>query len=441
MIERISGYLYKQTGILQSWRRFFYSLEKRIMTEYTDEKSKKRLSYYFINGTFKLNTVSDPSCPFCFCLHHGGESVIYRAENEQDFSNWVGIITSILTKPKQNKKKVSLEDFQIIKPIGQGFFGKVYLVRYQKDGKLYALKAMSKAKLAENGSIQHIFNEKKILINNRNPFLVQAFFAFQTEKKVFIVLEYVPGGELFRLLQDEYKFCEKRAKLYAAEILLGLSYLHEHGIIYRDLKPENILVDEDGHLKITDFGFSKLNIKTEGQTTTTFCGTPEYLAPEVFKHQPYTRAVDWWSFGVMLFEMLTGCQPFYSDNVEKMIRSIMFDSIEYPVNMSPEAVDLCKKLLQKDPKKRLGSGPLDAEEIKRHSFFAGINWTNVMNKKTCPKYIPTIKSETDTSNFDEEFTEMPNAVSLGDDSLVPEEAQEAFQGFTYNAYEQNFQEK
>ncbi|KAH0786277.1 AGC family protein kinase [Histomonas meleagridis] len=439
MSKSAAGYLYKQTGVLKTWKRFYCTLGDNTLKEYTD-KDGTELSNTNIDKSTSFKILTETNRPYCFEITLKGKPFVYRAEDEESFSKWINAFTYLINKFKQapgSKPKVSLDDFQILKVIGRGYYGKVFLVRLKSTGQLYALKAMNKAKLAEDNTIKQILIERDILFQNEHPFLVRGYYTFQTEAKVFIVLAYVPGGELFRRLKEEGKFTERRTQLYAAELVLALSHLHQHGILYRDLKPENILVDVDGHLKITDFGFSKPNIVNEGQTTTTFCGTPEYLAPEVFRQQPYSRSVDWWSLGIILFEMLSGYQPFFDTNIRNMCRSILYDEIEFPPFFSPNAVDLISKLLEKDPKKRIGSGPTDAEEIKSHNFFIGINWDNVYNKKTKPRWIPTIENEIDTSNFDEEFTEQPTAVSFEDPSLVPEEAQIAFQGFTFNSEEKS----
>ncbi|OHS99694.1 AGC family protein kinase [Tritrichomonas foetus] len=334
-------------------------------------------------------------------------------------------------------KRVSLDDFEFIRVIGRGSYGKVSLVRYKENGKLYALKSMSKRLLAEDNNIHQILIEREVLFKNQHPFLVSAHFAFQTDAKVFIVLDYVPGGELFGRLKIEGRISESRARLYAAEILLGLAHLHRHGFIYRDMKPENILVDADGHLKVTDFGFAKTNITREDQTTNTFCGTPEYLAPEVLRQQPYTRSVDWWSFGVILYEMLSGMPPFFDSNPKKMYMGILFEPIQFPNYFSRRAIDLVMKLMDRDPKRRLGAGPSDAEEIKAHPFFEGLNWDDVVARKTVPQWVPPMENPTDTSNFDVEFTAEPTAISFEDPSLIPVDAQAAFVDFTCNQEEQS----
>ncbi|KAH0785074.1 AGC family protein kinase [Histomonas meleagridis] len=278
-------------------------------------------------------------------------------------------------------------------------------------------------------NIEQSLTEKNILFQLNHPFLVSAHYSFQTPQKIFIILDYIPGGELFSRLREEGRFSEERVRFYAAEILLGIGYLHKKGYVYRDLKPENILVDYNGHIKITDLGLAKGQMNSDS-TTTTFCGTPEYIAPEMIQQIPYTRSVDWWSYGILLFEMISGLPPFYDENTKKMYHKILTEDIIFPPYFSDEAADLISKLLDRNPSTRLGSSENDAEDIKSHPFFNSINWDDVLNLKYTPEWIPVISSETDTSNFDEEFTKEDAVVSFEDESLIVNETQKAFDGFT-----------
>jgi serine/threonine protein kinase len=260
--------------------------------------------------------------------------------------------------------------------------------------------------------------------------LVGAHYTFQTQTKIYLVLDYVPGGELFGRLKEEGRFDEPRTRLYAAEILLGLGHLHKMGLVYRDLKPENILVDAEGHLKITDFGLVKKNLRSPTETTTTFCGTPEYIAPEMLQQRPYTKSVDWWSFGVLVYEMLVGLPPFYDGNTNKMYRAILHDQINFPHHVSPRAEDLISRLLDRDPKARLGASEADAEEIKRHPFFEMLDWDDVMARKVRPQWRPKIATEDDTSHFDAQFTSQAHDATQEEDATVTPETQRAFLNFT-----------
>ncbi|XP_072368866.1 RAC-gamma serine/threonine-protein kinase isoform X5 [Scyliorhinus torazame] len=228
-------------------------------------------------------------------------------------------------------------------------------------------------------------------------------YSFQTKDRLCFVMEYVNGGELFFHLSRERVFSEDRTRFYGAEIVSALDYLHSEKIVYRDLKLENLMLDKDGHIKITDFGLCKEGI-TDAATMKTFCGTPEYLAPEVLEDNDYGRAVDWWGLGVVMYEMMCGRLPFYNQDHEKLFELILMEDIKFPRTLSSDAKSLLSGLLIKDPNKRLGGGPDDAKDIMQHSFFTGINWQDVYDKKLLPPFKPQVSSETDTRYFDEEFT-------------------------------------
>ncbi|XP_073194365.1 RAC-gamma serine/threonine-protein kinase isoform X3 [Lepidochelys kempii] len=271
--------------------------------------------------------------------------------------------------------------------------------------------------------VAHTLTESRVLKNTRHPFLTSLKYSFQTKDRLCFVMEYVNGGELFFHLSRERVFSEDRTRFYGAEIVSALDYLHSGKIVYRDLKLENLMLDKDGHIKITDFGLCKEGI-TDAATMKTFCGTPEYLAPEVLEDNDYGRAVDWWGLGVVMYEMMCGRLPFYNQDHEKLFELILMEDIKFPRTLSSDAKSLLSGLLIKDPNKRLGGGPDDAKEIMRHSFFVGVNWQDVYDKKVAPKlhvpvphfltrilqkplvppFKPQVTSETDTRYFDEEFT-------------------------------------
>uniref|UniRef100_A0A2K5ZJA3 non-specific serine/threonine protein kinase n=1 Tax=Mandrillus leucophaeus TaxID=9568 RepID=A0A2K5ZJA3_MANLE len=262
-------------------------------------------------------------------------------------------------------------------------------------------------------------------------------YSFQTHDRLCFVMEYANGGELFFHLSRERVFSEDRARFYGAEIVSALDYLHsEKNVVYRDLKLENLMLDKDGHIKITDFGLCKEGIK-DGATMKTFCGTPEYLAPEVLEDNDYGRAVDWWGLGVVMYEMMCGRLPFYNQDHEKLFELILMEEIRFPRTLGPEAKSLLSGLLKKDPKQRLGGGSEDAKEIMQHRFFAGIVWQHVYEKKLSPPFKPQVTSETDTRYFDEEFTAQMITITPPDqdDSMecVDSERRPHFPQFSYSA--------
>jgi serine/threonine protein kinase len=329
-------------------------------------------------------------------------------------------------------KRIGIGDFTKLSLIGRGTYGKVFLVRKNDDQRLFAMKAMSKQLLCDYRQIEQAKVEKDVLLRTNHPFLVCAHFTFQTDSKLFLILDYVPGGELFLRLKQEYRFSESRARLYAAEMILGLGHLHSLGFVYRDLKPENILLDAEGHIKLTDFGLVKTNLDTALSTTSTFCGTPQYIAPEMLDQKPYTKAVDWWSLGVILYEMLIGIPPFSNQNLNRLYRSIRNDPIRFPESVSPEAQDLLLGLLDRNPLRRLGARRGGERDILAHPFFAGLNREAVLKREVVPEWAPVMQSLTDISNFEEEFTRDDGTLFDPEvDELIDPVAQSAFLGFTY----------
>jgi len=300
-----------------------------------------------------------------------------------------------------------LDAFKMVKVIGKGSFGKVFLVREIKTGQMFALKVLRKDNIVKRNQVEHTKTERSVLGYVKHPFIVGMNMAFQSKHKLYFVLDYCAGGELFFHLGKLGKFPEHRACFYAAEIILAISYVHTLDIIYRDLKPENVLLDAMGHIRLTDFGLSKEGISSSSSGANSFCGTPEYLAPEILNRQGHGRAVDWWSLGALLYEMLTGLPPFYCQDRERLFEKIRRSDLNYPASLSANAKSLLRGLLTKNPDKRLGSGPNDADDIKRHPFFSSINWDRLMRGEVKPPWTPQIAGSHDTSQFDKEFTSMP----------------------------------
>jgi serine/threonine protein kinase len=278
--------------------------------------------------------------------------------------------------------------------------------------------------------VSQTITEKQVLFKVAFPFCVSAHATFQTPDQIVMILDYVPGGELFGRLKEDGKFGESRARLYAAELALAIGHLHSQGFIYRDLKPENILVDRDGHIKLTDFGLVKSQMTSASSTTTTFCGTPEYIAPEMLQQQPYTKSVDWWSFGILVYEMLAGMPPFYDENTNHMYRRIISENIQFPPDFPRAAKDLVNALCDRNPAVRLGSSERDIEDVKGHPFFASLSWDSVYEKKYTPEWVPLIANEQDTQFFDQEALEGGDDEGVAAGTVVLAATQEQFQGFT-----------
>jgi serine/threonine protein kinase len=326
---------------------------------------------------------------------------------------------------------LTLNDFKILKTIGKGSFGKVLMVQNQKTKKFYAMKILKKSLLRKQNQVFHTKTEREILERTTHPFIVKLHYAFQNSEKLFILTEYMQGGELYYHLRRQRVFNENKARFYACEIVLAIEYLHKQRIIYRDLKPENILLDRDGHIKLTDFGLSKIVVPEvdKDDRAFTICGTPEYLAPEILIGNGYDKAVDWWSLGAVIYEMLVGFSPF-KDNKYKLEVDTYLKPIEKHKKLSAKAFDLITGLLSPDPQKRLGSSLKDAEEIKEHEFFKGVNWKRMLDKKFKPPFIPIIRNDTDFSNFDKTFLEEdPNSYSS---NLFPTSlTSDNYQNFSY----------
>eukprot|EP00123_Amoebidium_parasiticum_P013653 comp22077_c0_seq1/m.32171 comp22077_c0_seq1/g.32171 ORF comp22077_c0_seq1/g.32171 comp22077_c0_seq1/m.32171 type:complete len:524 (-) comp22077_c0_seq1:916-2487(-) len=345
--------------------------------------------------------------------------------------NSCGELNVKVTFAKAEKKKCTVDDFELLKVVGKGSFGKVMQVRKKDTGRIYAMKVLKKGHLIERDEVEHTKSERAILAKNHtNPFLVGLKFSFQTPDKIYLVLDYINGGELFAHLQNEGVFSLERSRFYAAQLVLAMGHLHENNIIYRDLKPENILVDYTGYIALTDFGLCKEDMGY-GQRTNTFCGTPEYMAPEVLKQRGYGKAVDWWCIGVLLYEMLSGLPPFYDENTDQMYQKILFSELSFPEDMDPVSRSIIGQLLEKDPEKRLGSSKNGTDEIKAHPFFRPINWANLLAKRVVAPWRPPLTHQLDTAFFDSEFTSMAPQDSVVADTPLSQTQQTQFQGFTY----------
>ncbi|SHO76400.1 Similar to S.cerevisiae protein YPK1 (Serine/threonine protein kinase) [Malassezia sympodialis ATCC 42132] len=349
-------------------------------------------------------------------------------------SGGTGEIRVQMAFKSQVGKSLSIESFELLKVIGKGSFGKVMQVRKKDTSRIYALKIIRKAHIISRSEVTHTLAERTVLAQVNCPFIVPLKFSFQSPDKLYLGLAFVNGGELFHHLQREGRFSEERSRFYAAELFCALEHLHSFHVIYRDLKPENILLDFTGHIALCDFGLCKLNMGDK-ETTHTFCGTPEYLAPELLLGRGYTKAVDWWTLGVLLYEMLTGLPPFFSEDVNEMYHKILHEPLMFPADVRPDARDLLARLLQRDPAQRLGSPPGGASDIKTHPFFTKyIDWNLLLAKKVQPPYKPGVASAFDTSNFDPEFTKEPATDSVVDDShMISAAVQEQFAGFSYTA--------
>lgn len=370
-----------------------------------------------------------------------------------------------------SKRRFGPHDFQVLKLLGKGTFGQVYQVKGKKTKNIYAMKVLSKSVIIKKNEIAHTIGERNILVktsqdskdkdstididvdvnvssNNskRCPFIVGLKFSFQTPTDLYLVIDFMAGGELFWHLQKAGRFSELRSKFYIAELVVALEYLHDNDIVYRDLKPENILLDSEGHIALCDFGLSKDDLKDR---TNTFCGTTEYLAPELLLDETgYTKMVDFWSLGVLIFEMCCGWSPFFAEDNQKMYQKIAFGKVKFPRDvLSPAGRSFVKGLLNRNPRHRLGAID-DGRELRRHPFLEDVNWTMLLKKQIQPPFKPIIQDNLDTSNFDPHFTTheidhdlfLPksnnnNSVNSGSQKVkntpLSQTIQNQFQGFTF----------
>ncbi|ELU08618.1 hypothetical protein CAPTEDRAFT_99905 [Capitella teleta] len=333
-----------------------------------------------------------------------------------------------------DKRTISLQDFSLIKVLGKGSFGKVMLAERKGSDEVYAIKVLKKEVIIQDEDIDCTMTEKSILaLSAKHPFLTALHSCFQTKDRLFFVMEYVNGGDLMFQIQRARKFDEPRARFYAAEVTLALMFLHRHGIIYRDLKLDNILLDAEGHCKIADFGMCKEGM-FPGKRTQTFCGTPDYIAPEILQELEYDASVDWWALGVLMYEMMAGQPPFEADHEDDLFESILHDDVLYPVWLSKEAINILRGFMTKSPVKRLGcvKGHCGERAILIHSFFhEKIDWEALEERRVKPPFRPKIKSRTDANNFDKDFTSEDPVLTPLDPEVIADINQEEFAGFSF----------
>jgi len=301
-------------------------------------------------------------------------------------------------KSKKKKMKIKVKDFEKLKTVGLGSYGRVRLCKHKKTGEIYVMKLLKKNEIIKQKQVDHVYSEFNILSSLKHPFIVQLIgYNFEDPKYIYFIMDYIQGGELFTLLRTKGSFPVPQTKFYIAHIITIFEYLHSKNIVYRDLKPENILINKNGYLKLTDFGFAKI---LDNEKTYTLCGTPEYLAPEIILNKGHGKAVDWWTLGILLYEMLVGIDPFSDDDPMKTYQKILKGKINFPKTIDKDAKSLIKHLLTQDTSKRYGCLKNGVKDILNHRFFDGFDWKNFVYLTLTPPYIPDVKSEDDTSNFE-----------------------------------------
>ncbi|KAL2091392.1 hypothetical protein ACEWY4_013655 [Coilia grayii] len=361
------------------------------------------------------------------------------ADSSQYGKEWDGPSPAATPGPTIiHQTRITINSFAFQKVLGKGSFGKVMLAELKGAGEFFAVKALKKDVVLMDDDVECTLVEKRVLaLAWDNPFLTHLYCTFQTKEHLFFVMEYLNGGDLMFHIQDKGRFDLYRATFYAAEIICGLQFLHSRGIIYRDLKLDNVMLDKEGHVKIADFGMCKENMLGENRATT-FCGTPDYIAPEILLGQKYSFSVDWWSFGVLLYEMLIGQSPFQGDDEDELFESIRMDVPHYPRWITKEAKDLLEKLFERDPTRRLGV----VGNIRGHNFFKTINWPALEKREVTPPFKPKVKSPSDCSNFDREFLSEKPHLSHSDKNFIDSMDQTIFKGFSFiNPKMENILEK
>ena len=335
----------------------------------------------------------------CCCPKKRKKNILLRISDNEENKNDEPDSNAIIVK-------LTYDDFIPLKLLGRGSFGQVILARLKINNKLYAMKILDKTQLKLRHQEVHTKTERDLMVKINCPFLVNIKSAFQDEKYLFIVSDFMQGGDMYYHMHEARKFDFELTQFYISEIVLALDYLHKNNMVYRDLKPENILLDSKGHIKITDFGLSKI-LNSSKDKAFTICGTPQYLAPEVFINQGYDKNVDWWSLGCLIYEMLTGRLPFSIKRGNRINLDIYKQKLKFPRYLNEDAIDLISKLLVFEPKKRLGYGKDGTENIKNHPFFEEINWDDIWNKKIVPPFKPELEDELDLKYFDSQFTSEP----------------------------------
>ncbi|KAH0790178.1 AGC family protein kinase [Histomonas meleagridis] len=388
----LAGWL-RRKNIIGVFTKRYAVLNSTVLTLYKDESCEKLDIQIQIKENTKIQ-IHDKSNLNRFTIT-GDSSHTFDFEDEDKMLRWVMAIGSCNVP----RSTLSMEQFQVISVIGRGYCGKVMLVQKTDTKERLVIKSIRKSQLIQSRKIHTVLTERNILAKIDFPFIVQLKFAFQSDSKFYIVEEFVPGGELFFYLQRQ-TFQIEDIKLYIAEIALCLQYLHSNGIVYRDLKPENILIDTEGHIKLTDFGLSK--ILYESTEMNTFCGTSEYMSPEVMRHENYDNRVDWWSLGILSYELVFHRTPFSNQNRAKLYKNIMECKPQFPLSTPQEFQDFVLMLLEKNPKKRAGFN-----EVKNSEFMSSVNFDDVLQKRVQPMFVPITESQEVINNFEKEFTDEP----------------------------------
>ena len=338
---------------------------------------------------------------------------------------------AVVTEEVPQPLSMGINDFDYIQVLGQGSFGKVMLAEHKSTSEVYAIKILGKKEVLEDDDIESTMTERRVLaLAGGCKFLTKMYATFQTPERLYYVMEFLNGGDLMYHIQCHGQFTPAQCQFYTAEICVGLGYLHSQGVVYRDLKLDNVMLSADGHIKIADFGMCKEDMNGSARTTT-FCGTPGYLAPEILAERPYAKSVDFWSLGVMVYEMMTGESPFDSEDDDQLFDMIQHAPIEYPEHLGESAKLILRGFLTRDENKRLGCTKGGLDEVKRHEYFAGVDWVKLEQGEVEPPFKPDVGKGKEAKNFDDEFTNCSASLEEIDPNIVAQFNQEEFEGFSF----------
>ena len=388
------GFLNIKFNLKNEWKLYYCILHNNNLIILKDKINQEIIFSLQITSKIEIKDFEEENLIDFYLIINENEIISFSLKNEIYINQWKILLSEILDKTKN----LSMDSFKIHKVIGKGFYGKVMLVEHINTGKFYAIKSIRKSRLEKSKKSHTILMERQILMKIHHPFIVQLYFAFQTSTKFYLGMEYISGGELFYHMNKRKKLPIEEVRLYVAEILIALSYLHSQDIIYRDLKPENVMLDSEGHIKLTDFGLSKT--MEESSSTSTLCGTTDYLAPEIILRKNYSFEVDWWALGILTYEMLTEKTPFNNDNRLKMLNDIVHSTPVFPNYVSSDAIEFITALLSKDPKLRPS-----VERMKKFRFFKNLDWIKIKNREYKPLFLPQFDHLNQALNFDSEFTD------------------------------------
>lgn len=410
MKESKMGFWHKRFCVL-----IIQEMKLKIYHDIARQKLDRSLT---ITSETECNIKQDSKHPY-FTIAGPNFKLLRLADDDSSLlNNWVTTIRAMTMQTPH----LTMEDFNVLSVIGRGFYGKVSLCQKINSGQVFAIKSVHKNRLVKAHKCATVVAERNVLMKIDHPFIVKIYFAFQNATKVYMGFEYVPGGDMAFHFNNMKRFKLHDIRLYIAELALALDYIHQKSIIYRDLKPENILLDSEGCIKLTDFGLVKNIAYSKG--TTSFCGTPEYIAPEVIKGEKYGEKIDWWALGVLAYNLLYGKPPWSDDNMDKLFDMIINDDVSFPGDAQQVEIDLISNLLNKDPAERK-----DMKYIINHPFFNGINFNDVLERKIPHEFKPVVLDYNKATNFEKEFLDEPTEDSVG----TPVHGANAFDGFSFVA--------